>query len=90
MYQITTTQSFEKTAKKFFKQHPDLKEKFRILVNDLSQNPFQSHLKLHPLKGKLDGLWAVRLTFSFRMILTLEISPDRITLLDVGSHDEVY
>ncbi len=90
MYRITTSDYFIKHSKKFFQKHPDLKEKFRALFDDLAADPFQPHLKLHPLKGKLNGLYAVRLTFSFRITLTLQLTEQSIILLDIGSHDEVY
>lgn len=90
MYSISTSDYFLKRGKKFFQKHPDLKEKFRTLVDALAQDPFQPHLKLHPLKGRLKGLYAVSLTFSFRITLTLQLSDSGITLLDIGSHEEVY
>ena len=90
MYHITTSNYFIKYSKKFFQKHPDLKEKFRALIDDLAADPFQPHLKLHPLKGKLTGLYAVRLTFSFRITLTLQLTEQSIILLDIGSHDEFY
>ena len=59
-------------------------------MEDLCKDPFQSHLKLHPLKGKLEGLYAISLTYSYRITLTFKITAHEIILLDVGSHDEVY
>jgi hypothetical protein len=32
----------------------------------------------------------VRLTYSYRVTLTLLITEQEIVLLDIGSHDEVY
>lgn len=90
MYNIITSDYFLKRSKKFFQKHPELREKFVLLVNDMSHDPFQPHLKLHALKGRLSGLYAVRLTFSFRITLTLQFTNEEITLLDIGSHDEVY
>ncbi len=90
MFTITTPQQFLRQARKFFKRHPDLKPRFARLLSDLQQDPFQSRLGLHPLTGKLDGCQAVRLTHSYRVILTLMITEQEIILLDIGSHDEVY
>lgn len=90
MYLITTSDYFLKRSKKFFQKHPDLRDKFKIIVDDLSQDPCQPHLKLHPLKGRLQGLYAISLTFSFRITLTLQLNENNITLLDIGSHEEVY
>ncbi len=90
MFQISASDYFIKHSKKFFQKHPDLKEKFRQTIDDLAQDPFQPYLKLHPLKGNLQGLHAIRLTYSFRITLTLQLTEHNITLLDIGSHDEVY
>ena len=90
MYAIQTTDQFLRQAKKFFKKHSDLKQRFGRLVTELAKDPFQSALELHPLSGKLEGIWAVSLTYKYRVTLTLMISEKEITLLDIGSHDEVY
>lgn len=90
MYAITTPQQFLRQARKFFKKHPDLKPRFAKVVADLQRDPFQPHLELHPLAGKLAGCHAVSLTHSYRITLTLLITDKEIILLDIGSHDEVY
>lgn len=90
MYAVTTPRQFLRQARKFFGKHPDLKPRFASLVDDLQQDPFQPHLELHPLSGKLSGCHAVSLTYSYRITLTLLISDREIVLLDIGSHDEVY
>ncbi|MBJ6725029.1 type II toxin-antitoxin system RelE/ParE family toxin [Geomesophilobacter sediminis] len=90
MYRIVTTDSFLRTARKFFRKHPDLRSRFADILGELQKEPFQPALGLHPLQGKLTGCYAVRLTYSFRVTLTIVISEQEITLLDIGSHDEVY
>ena len=90
MYLIVTPEQFLRLARKFFKQHPDLKPRFAGLLDDLQHDPFQANLKLHALSGKLDGCYAVSLTYSCRITLTLMVTAQEIILLDIGSHDEVY
>lgn len=90
MYLLVSPEQFLRQARKFFKKHPDLKERFRTILQDLQQDPFQPHLALHSLSGKLSGLHAVSLTYSYRIPLTLLISRKEIILLDIGGHDEVY
>lgn len=90
MYAITTPQQFLRQARKFFKKHPDLKSRFAKTIAELQKDPFQHHLELHPLSGKLAGCHAVSLTYSYRITLTLLITEKEIILLDIGSHDEVY
>jgi mRNA-degrading endonuclease YafQ of YafQ-DinJ toxin-antitoxin module len=90
MLTITTPQQFLRQARKFFKKHPDLKPRFAKVLADLQRNPFQPHLELQALTGKLSGCHAVSLTYSYRITLTLFITEQEIVLLDIGSHDEVY
>ena len=90
MYLIVSPEQFLRQARKFFKKHPELKERFRKILHDLQQDPFQPHLALHSLSGKLSGLHAVSLTYSYRITLTLLISKEEIVLLDIGGHDDVY
>jgi len=86
VFSVTTSEKFLRQASRFFRKHPDLKPR----VSALQQDPFQPGLGLHQLTGKLSGCHAVRLTYSYRITLTLLISEHEIILLDIGSHDEVY
>lgn len=90
MFVITTPQNFLRQARVFFKKHPDLKPRFANLFTELQEDPFQPHLKLHPLSGRLEGCHAVSLTYSYRVTLTFLCTAKEIILLDIGSHDEVY
>ncbi len=90
MYVIVTSNYFLKRAKKFFRKHPELKERFARLVDDMKKDPFQPHLELHSLGGKLKDIQAVSLSQSYRITLTVMVTDKEIILLDIGSHDEVY
>jgi len=90
MYAIVTPLQFLRQARKFFKKHPDLRPRFAEVLCDLQNDPFQPYLELHALSGKLAGCYAVSLTYSYRITLTLMVSEKEIILLDIGSHDEVY
>lgn len=90
MYSVVTPEQFLRQARKFFRKHPDLKSRFTEIVKVLQADPFQPQLALHPLSGKLAGLHAISLTYSYRITLTLMVSKKEIILLDIGSHDEVY
>ncbi|MEY2343104.1 type II toxin-antitoxin system YafQ family toxin [Acidithiobacillus sp. IBUN Pt1247-S3] len=87
---LSTTGFFDRSARKFLSRHPDLRLRFAETLAQLAADPFQPGLRLHPLGGKLQGLQAVRLTHSYRIILTLQITEHEILLVDIGSHDEVY
>ncbi len=90
MYTIEASNYFLRRARKFFKKHPDLKKSFSDIVDDLRKDPFQPHLELHGLGGKLKDCYAVSLTYSYRVTLTLMVTEKEIILLDIGSHDAVY
>jgi addiction module RelE/StbE family toxin len=90
VFSVTTSEQFLRQARKFFKKHPDLKSRFATVFAALKEDPLQPGLGLHQLTGKLFGCHAVRLTYSYRITLTLLISAEEIILLDIGSHDEVY
>jgi addiction module RelE/StbE family toxin len=87
---IVAPEQYLRQARKFLKRHPDLKPRFSQVISDLQQDPLGSGLELHPLRGRLEGCYAIRLTHSTRITLTLAIPEKEIILLDIGSHDEVY
>lgn len=90
MYTINQTELFERTAQKFFKKHRNLLEKFAEIIKKLESDPFSPSLKMHKLKGELSKYYACRLTYEYRIVLTIIISDEEIILVDIGGHDEVY
>jgi mRNA-degrading endonuclease YafQ of YafQ-DinJ toxin-antitoxin module len=71
VYTIEASKYFLRRAKKFFKKRPDLKKNFVDVADDLKKDPFQPHLALHSLTGKLQDCYAVSLTYSYRITMTL-------------------
>ena len=55
-----------------------------ILVKSISRQ-----LRTHKLSGKLEGLWAFSVDEDCRVVFEF-IGEDRVLLIDIGSHDEVY
>ena len=90
MFTLVTTEHFLRRARKFLRKHPDLRERFTQVVDDLRQDPFAPHLAYHHHGGKLKDVQAVSITHDYRLILMLDTSNREIILLDIGSHDEVY
>ena len=89
-YKLIFTRSYEKIEKRFLKRHPDLLERYHKTLVLLEQDPFHPALRLHPLKGRLTGLYAVSINLQYRITLELEIREKEIILISVGSHGEVY
>ena len=90
MYTIVTSPRFLRRAARFFRQHPDLRGRFERMMTALREDPHQPQLRLHPLRGELEGLHAASLTYEYRVLLTLQITEQEIVLLDIGTHDELY
>jgi mRNA-degrading endonuclease YafQ of YafQ-DinJ toxin-antitoxin module len=82
MYSLVTTHHFDRSPAKFSRARPELRKQLAKIFRDLQTDPFQPHLRLHPLKEPLEGLHAVSVTHAYRV--TLEI-----ILLDIGSQEEV-
>jgi mRNA-degrading endonuclease YafQ of YafQ-DinJ toxin-antitoxin module len=90
VFTLVWTETFERTARKFLRRHPELAGIFEDVLQQLETDPHSPKLRLHPLKGKHQDKHSVRLTYSQRIVLILSITSNEIVLLDVGSHDEVY
>lgn len=90
MPSIIFTEGYEKRAKKFLKQHPELKNQYIKTLKLLSLNPAHPSLRLHKLKGKLAKLHSVSINMSYRITIHFIIKDDVIIPVDVGKHEEVY
>jgi mRNA-degrading endonuclease YafQ of YafQ-DinJ toxin-antitoxin module len=89
-FTLLWTETFERTARKFLRRHPELAGLFEDVLQQLEKDPHSARLRLHQLKGKHQDKHSVRLTYSQRIVLILRLKSNEIILLDVGSHDEVY
>lgn len=89
-YTLIWTATFERTAAKFLKKHPDLAGLFEDILVQLETDPRHPRLRLHRLQGKHRDKHAVSLTYAYRIVLILQLRDNEIVLLDVGGHDEVY
>ncbi|MCX7736421.1 MAG: plasmid stabilization protein [Candidatus Kapabacteria bacterium] len=90
MYKIIFTDSYDRKAKRFLKQHPDLRKQYQKCLELLESNPFHPSLNLHKLKGRLAGLFAVSINLAYRINIEFLIEDKVILPVNVGSHDEVY
>ena len=90
MYALVTTRHFDRSIAKFSRAHPELRRQLAKVLGDIESDPFQLHLRLHALKGSLEGLHAVSLTQAYRITLMVRTKKKEIILLDIGSHEEVY
>jgi len=89
-YRLIFTDQYDRRARKFLKGHPDLKSNYLKTLRLLEANPFHPSLRLHRLSGKLDGLYSVSITLSYRITLEFMISNEEIVPLNVGDNEAVY
>jgi mRNA-degrading endonuclease YafQ of YafQ-DinJ toxin-antitoxin module len=54
----------------------------------IGENPAAPSLRTHGLKGAFAGCSASRLSREYRIVFVL--APDRVTFIDIGTHDDVY
>jgi mRNA-degrading endonuclease YafQ of YafQ-DinJ toxin-antitoxin module len=90
VFTLVRTRHFDRRLARFIAMHPLLRPRLAQVFRDLEADPFQPHLRLHPLQGELQGLHAVSVTHAYRMTLTLRLAETEIELLDIGAHDELY
>jgi mRNA-degrading endonuclease YafQ of YafQ-DinJ toxin-antitoxin module len=89
-YKIDITQSFEKRLIRFLKKHQDIVSKYKKTILLLEANPFHPLLRLHKLNGNLETLHSVSLDMQYRITMEFYIQDERIVLVNIGTHDEVY
>ncbi|MDD2456453.1 MAG: plasmid stabilization protein [Kiritimatiellae bacterium] len=88
--QLVFTESYTRRATRFLKRHPELVGAYEKTLLLLEVNPKHPSLRLHKLKGKLEGLYSISVTLSCRSTLSFTILEGAIVLIDIGSHDQVY
>ena len=89
-YRLLYPDSYLRRAKKFFKRHPEVLGQYQKTLQLLGVNPYHPSLRLHGLKGRLQGLSSVSINMQYRIILEFEIRGEDIVLVSIGDHDGVY
>lgn len=81
--------SFKKAHKKSIQKNTVLSSKFNEKIKIFEEDPFHPALRTHKLTGKLIGLYAFTVDYDCRVVFQF-LSPQKIMLVDIGKHDEVY
>jgi mRNA-degrading endonuclease YafQ of YafQ-DinJ toxin-antitoxin module len=89
-FTLVFTDDYTRRAARFIKKHPEIKAQYGKTLELLESNPNHPSLRLHALRGRLQGLHAVSINLSYRITLKLMILETEVVLVDVGSHDDVY
>jgi mRNA-degrading endonuclease YafQ of YafQ-DinJ toxin-antitoxin module len=87
---LIRTETFLRELRRYLRKHPERQALVRETLTALVADPHAPALRLHTLQGRLRGLYAVRLSYSDRILLTLLITERQIVLLSLGTHDDVH
>ena len=90
MFEIIETKAYIRKVRKFLKKHPNIFKKYEKTIFILEQNPHHPSLRLHKLQGEMKEYFSVSIDMEYRIIIDFIIVDEKIYLLDIGSHDEVY
>jgi addiction module RelE/StbE family toxin len=87
-YSLEYAPGFERRLVRFLKLHPELKSRIgktlKLLVADLNC----PSLETHKLKGKLSDKYGCSINYHYRLVF--KITENRIQIISIGSHDDVY
>ena len=90
MIEIRFAEGYEKRAIKFFKKHKDIYPQYKKTIEILSRDPYHPSLRMHKLQGKLRPYHSISINMKYRVVIDFIIQDDVITLIDIGSHNDVY
>jgi len=76
-------------SRDFKKQWRSLSEEIRDIAIEkekiFKENSMHPSLRLHPLKGKLKGMWSISINMQYRIIFQLE--GENVVFVSIGKHD---
>ena len=89
-WQLIFTEQYTRRVVQFVKRHPDALGQYTKTLELLEANPHHPSLRLHALKGRLEGLSSVSINMKYRITLEMIVTEKEIILINVGVHDPVY
>jgi mRNA-degrading endonuclease YafQ of YafQ-DinJ toxin-antitoxin module len=89
-FKIIYPESYIRRARKFLTRNPELLRQYQKTLELLELNPSHPSLRLHPLRGRLQGLHSVSINISYRVTIELIVAESEIIMVNIGSHEEVY
>ncbi|MBE9216916.1 MAG: type II toxin-antitoxin system mRNA interferase toxin, RelE/StbE family [Richelia sp. RM2_1_2] len=94
MKNLVWSAKFLRKFKRLTKKNAQLSIQIEKVLELLMEDPFDSSLRTHKLKGDLNGVWSCSVDYDNRILFELVINTDsgeeEIFLLTLGSHDDVY
>ncbi len=89
-WKLILTEQYTRRVVQFVKRHPDALGQYTKTLELLEANPHHPSLRLHALKGRLEGLSSVSINMKYRITLEMIVTEKEIILINVGDHDQVY
>ncbi len=94
MTNLIWSPGFVRKFKRLVKKNPQLRSSIEEVLQLLTEDPFNSSLRTHKLKGDLEGVWSCSIDYDHRILFEFITNSDSgqedIFLLTIGSHDDVY
>lgn len=87
--EIGLSSSFKRAFRKRIAIDKELERLFWRKMELFSNNPHAASLKTHKLSGELEELWSFSINYEIRVIFKF-LDRNKVLLIDIGSHDEVY
>lgn len=89
MIEIAFSSSFKRAFKRRIAGNVERENTFRVKIELFKNNPFEPGLKTHKLSGKLKDYWSFSVEYDLRIIFYFS-EKEKVVLVDVGTHKEVY
>ena len=86
------TASFRRSVKRLIKKQGQAAAKLRDTLRRLERDAFDPLLRTHKLKGYVDDAWSCTCDYDLRIVFCFveHKGAEAISLLAIGTHDEVY
>ena len=89
MIEVGFSSSFKKAFKRRIRFSKDLENRFWDRLEIFMNSPYDARLKTHKLSGELKDLWSYSVEYDIRIIFSF-VNKNKVLLVDIGTHDEVY
>lgn len=76
--------------KQFHKLHPKIQQKADKVIAQFVKNPRALALRNHPLRGSMLGERSISVTGDIRIVFKEYDNYKKVTLLRIGTHNQVY
>lgn len=90
MFEILFSESYKIKLVHFLKKHPEIKKQYSKTIELLSLNPYHPSLRLHKFTLKNFSAYSISINMSYRISMDFVIEKNRIVLLNIGSHKDIY